>query len=86
MRFALVGGYAQHLPRSYRRWPIVAALESNAPGRGAEAELAPFLAAKRVTAIVVDERRRGRWPRILERLRLSPTHVSGVLLYRLPRQ
>jgi hypothetical protein len=82
MRFSLVGGYAQHLPRSYSRFPIVAALESNAPSGGAESQLARFLAAKRVTAILVDKRHRGAWPLILQRLRVPPIEVGGVLLYR----
>jgi len=82
MRFALVGGYAQRLPSSYARWPVVASLESNVVGPGDRAGLARFLAAKRVTVVLVDARHRGPWPRLLAGMHLAAVPVAGVLMYR----
>jgi hypothetical protein len=85
MRFALVGGYVQHLPRSYIRWPIVASLLANRAGQEADRELGRFLVAKRVTAILVLKRHAGPWPRVLAKMHLAATDSGGMLLYRLRR-
>ena len=83
--FALAEGYANRLPASFTRWPIVASLQANRLHPGAEGQLRDFLVAKGVTVILVDRRRPGPWPALLARMRLAPIDVAGVLLYRLRR-
>jgi hypothetical protein len=85
MDFELVGGYAQQLPGAYRRWRSVDSLENDVPGPGTNADLKRFLAAKGVTTVLIDKRRAGSWPQVLERIGLSPMDVGGVLLYRVHR-
>jgi hypothetical protein len=81
--FALAGGYVQHLPAAYLRWPIVTALLANTLGGDDARRLAAFLAAKRVTVILVDARHSSPWRGLLARMRLVPTLDAGALVYRL---
>jgi hypothetical protein len=83
MGFVLVGGYVQHLPDAYLRWPIVNSLLTNTVNRDAGPDLRRFMAAKRVTVILVSERHPGPWPGLLRRMGLTPTRLDGVLFYRL---
>jgi hypothetical protein len=85
MAFALAGGYAQHLPDSYAGFPIIDSFGRPRLQPSAKVQLQEFLAAKRVTAIVIDKRFAGGWPPLLAQLHLSPKDVGGVLLYRLRR-
>jgi hypothetical protein len=83
LRFALVGGYVQRLPHAYLRFPITGSFFTNTLGPRAQPELGRFIAAKRVTVILVSTRHPGPWPGLLRKLGLAPTRVDGVLVYRL---
>jgi hypothetical protein len=84
--FALVGGYAgQHFPSGYTRFPTWNTLLTGRLTPDYAAQLRRFLAAKRVTAIVVQAGYPGPWQRLFGTLGVTPTEHGGVYLYLLPR-
>lgn len=84
--FALVGGYAgQHFPSGYTRFPTWNTLLTGRLTPDYAAQLRRFLAAKRVTAIVVQAGYPGPWPQLFGTLGVRPIRRGGVDLYLLPR-
>ena len=84
-RFTLAGGYAGAYPRSYTRYPTWSTLLSGTLTPDYAAQLRRFVAAKEVTAVVVDKRYPGPWRRLFGALGVRPLDTGGVLLYRLKR-
>ncbi len=84
--FALVGGYAgQHFPSGYTRFPTWNTLLTGRLTPDYAIQLRRFLAAKRVTAIVVQAEYPGPWRQLFGTLRVTPIRRGGVDLYLLPR-
>ncbi len=82
--FALSDGYLGNpLPASYTRYPAWHTLLTGQLTPGYAGQLRRFVAAKRVTAIVVDRSVPGPWRRLFGTLHVRPTAVGGVLVYRL---
>jgi hypothetical protein len=83
--FRLAGGYLGGvMPREYKRWPIVQALQRESPyilDYGAQFQ--SFLAAHQVRAVIVEEPAAGVYARLCALLG-TPLHLGGVLLYRVP--
>jgi len=84
-RFTLAAGYAGAYPGSYTRYPTWSTLLSGTLTPDYAAQLRRFVAAKRVTAVVVDKRYPGPWRRLFGALGVRPLDTGGVLLYRLKR-
>jgi hypothetical protein len=82
-RFKLAGGYVGAFPRSYTRYPIWNSITGGKLGASGPRELRAFIAAKRVTAVVVDKRYPGPWRQLVDSLGVHPRDTGGVLLYRL---
>jgi hypothetical protein len=84
--FALVGGYAgQHFPAGYTRFPTWNTLLTGRLTPDYAVQLRRFLAAKRVTAIVVQAGYPGPWQQLFGTLGVTPAKLGGVLLYLPPR-
>jgi hypothetical protein len=85
--FALTTGYAGNpFPASYTRY---AAWDSLLTGRltaDYAAQLRRFVAAKHVTAVVVQDGLPGPWGTLFGTLGVRPVNAGGVLVYRLRRQ
>lgn len=85
--FALTTGYAGNpFPASYTRY---AAWDSLLTGRltpDYAAQLRRFVAAKDVTAVVVQDGLPGPWATLFGTLGVRPVNAGGVLVYRLRRQ
>ena len=82
--FTLADGYLGNpFPPSYTRYPAWNILVTGRLTPGYAAALRTFVAAKGVTAIVVDERQPGPWRTLFATLGTRPLSVGGVLLYRL---
>ncbi len=85
-KFDLADGYAGNpFPTSYSRYPTWRTLLTGRLEPGYAADLRQFVAAKGVTAIVVDETAPGPWRQLFGSLGARPVSVGGVLLYRLAR-
>jgi hypothetical protein len=83
--FSLSDGYAGNpLPASYTAFPTWNTLLTGVLTRDYGAQLRRFVSAKRVTAIVVDERVPGPWSKLFGTLGVRPLNIDGVLFYRLP--
>ncbi len=82
-RFALASGYAGAYPPSYARFPTWGTLLTGALTPDYAAQLRRFVAAKGVTAVVVDKRYPGPWRRLFATLGTPPLDTGGVLLYRI---
>ena len=82
-RFTLAAGYAGAYPASYTRFPIWNSLITGVLTPGYAAQLRAFIAAKGVTAIVVDDSYPGPWRRLFATLGVRPRRIGGVTVYRL---
>lgn len=78
------GSGGQGLPASFTRYPVWDAMIAFPYRLPADypAALRRFLAAKRVTVIVVANGVPGPWVRLFGSLRIVPRHIGGVTLYR----
>ncbi len=82
--FNLSDGYAGNpFPASYTRYPTWNTLLTGQLTPGWRGQLRRFVAAKRVTDIVVDDSYTGPWRTLFGSLGVHPIAVGGVLLYRL---
>jgi hypothetical protein len=85
--FALSAGYfGNPLPRSYTRYPIWNTFLTGQLIPGYAAQLRRFIAAKGVTAVVVQDGLPGPWRRLFSTLGVRPVDAGGVLVYRLARR
>jgi hypothetical protein len=83
-RFQLADGYAGNpFPASYTRYPTWNTLLTGDLTPGYASQLRRFVAAKGVTAIVVDETVPGPWTKLFGTLGVRPVSTGGVLVYRL---
>jgi hypothetical protein len=81
--FALSAGYAgQGFPLSYTRYRTWDTLLSGRLTPGYAAQLRRFIAAEKVTAIVVQQGYPGPWQRLFGSLGVRPVSTGGVLVYR----
>jgi hypothetical protein len=86
MSFRMAGGYKSRPPFEFKRLPIVGfffgAIDLAEPAD----QLKAFLASKNVSAIVAatDDPNFATWQPVLDGLRIEPTEVGGVALYRIP--
>jgi hypothetical protein len=84
--FALSNGYAGNpFPASYTRYPTFETLLSGRLTADYARQLRRFIAAKHVTAIVVQQGYPGPWRTLFGTLGVRPVATGGVLVYRLPR-
>jgi hypothetical protein len=84
--FALAAGYAaQRFPAGYTRYPTWGTLLSGRLTVHYAQQLRRFIAAKHVTAIVVQQGYPGPWRTLFGTLGVRPVATGGVLVYRLPR-
>jgi hypothetical protein len=82
--FKLADGYAGNpFPRSYTRYSTWNTLLTGQLPAGYAGALRRFVAAKHVTAIVVDATVPGPWAQLFGTLGVRPVSTGGVLLYRL---
>ena len=82
--FSLSAGYAGNpFPPSYTRYPTWTTLLTGQLTRDYAPQLRRFLAAKRVTAIVVQQGYPGPWRQLFGSLGVQPRSVGGVWLYQL---
>ncbi|MGP0048934.1 MAG: hypothetical protein ACLPZR_08820, partial [Solirubrobacteraceae bacterium] len=82
--FDLADGYAGNpFPSSYTRFAAWNTLLTGQLTPGWRAALRRFVAAKGVTAIVVDETAPGPWTELFGSLGVRPVSIGGVLVYRL---
>lgn len=88
MRWRQAGSYsAAALPAQYARFPIMGALYGGALPPDAERELLRFLAYTGTSWVLIDDRRPGPWPLLLERAGGVRSDVGGVIRFRLdPRE
>jgi hypothetical protein len=85
--FSLADGYAGNpFPGSYTRFATWNTLLTGHLTSGWPAALRRFIAAKGVTAIVVDESVSGPWTKLFGTLGVRPASIGGVLLYRIDRR
>lgn len=82
--FALSTGYAGNpFPASYTRYPTFETLLTGRLTSGYAAQLKRFVAAKHVTAVVVQDGLPGPWRTLFSTLGVRPVDTGGVLVYRL---
>jgi hypothetical protein len=82
-RFRLSAGYLGNpFPPAYSRYPAWNMFLTGRLTRDYAAQLRRFVAAKRVTAVVVDATAPGPWTKLFGTLGVRPVAVGGVLLYR----
>ena len=82
--FALSAGYLGNpFPAAYTRYPTWNTLLTGRLTADYAAQLRRFVAAKDVTAIVVDRSYTGPWTTLFGTLGVRPTQTGGVLFYRL---
>jgi hypothetical protein len=85
--FSLADGYAGNpFPASYTRFATWNTLLTGHLTPGWPSALRRFVAAKGVTAIVVDESVPGPWTTLFGTLGVRPVSVGGVLVYRIHRR
>jgi hypothetical protein len=83
-RFKLADGYLGNpFPPSYSRYPAWSMLLNGQLTPHYAADLKQFIAAKGVTAIVVDRSAPGPWSILFATLGVRPVQTGGVLFYRL---
>jgi hypothetical protein len=82
-RFNIVGGYVGHYPLSYSLQPTFRTTLSTKLSPNYVRDVRAYVAAKRVTVILVDKRRPGPWRRLFAPLGVKPLDTGGVLIYRL---
>jgi hypothetical protein len=83
-RFKLADGYLGNpFPPAYSRYPAWHTLLTGALNPHSAADLKQFIAAKGVTAIVVDRAAPGPWSQLFGTLGIKPVQTGGVLFYRL---
>jgi hypothetical protein len=81
--FKIVGGYVGQSPSSYTRYPTWRTLRFGGVTRDYARQVRAFVAAKKVTVIVVDKRMPGNWRWFFAPLGVRPIDTGGVLIYRL---
>jgi hypothetical protein len=82
--FRVAGGYLSVIPREYAAWPIVPALLAEEPYiPGYTDQFLAFLAAHRVTAVIVPERDYAGYAKLCATLAATPERVGGVVVFRL---
>ena len=85
--FALSTGYAGNpFPASYTRYPTFETLLTGRLSPDYAAQLKRFVAAKHVTAVVVQDGLPGPWRTLFSTLGVRPLNTGGVLIYRLAPQ
>lgn len=85
--FALSTGYAGNpFPASYTRYPTFETLLTGRLTPDYAAQLKRFVAAKHVTAVVVQDGLPGPWRKLFSTLGVRPVNTGGVLVYRLVHQ
>jgi hypothetical protein len=85
--FALSAGYAGNpFPTSYTGFPTWNTLLTGRLTPSYAAQLRRFIAAKHVTAVVVQDGLLGPWQKLFGTLGVRPVSVGGVLVYRLSRR
>ncbi len=86
MNYRMASGLTGLVPIQVRRWPVVNAFYRSWDLPEPETQLKAFIANLGITAIVLDDSYRdaGRIKKLLSLLDITPTHVSGVTLYRIP--
>jgi hypothetical protein len=85
MHFKMVEGYVSpEFPPGYRSDPFFGKLLSEQVGAEDVDGLRDFLARRKVTAVVVEEKDAGPWPFLLAALDMKPVKTGGVLFYRVP--
>ena len=84
--FRVAGGYVGPTPREVRSWPIFYAFEQMHSVLLPEPalQLRSFLAAHRVSLIIVDDRYLSVWVPLLATLGVTGVEAGGVTLYRIP--
>jgi hypothetical protein len=82
-RFRLVGGYLGAYPQGYTRYRAWNALLAGRPTADWPQVLRTFLAAKRVSVIVVKPGPGPQYAALLTSLHIRPRSIGGVLVYRL---
>jgi hypothetical protein len=82
--FRMVGGWTGMTPTEFRHWPIQYAFYRDTLIPEFGLQLKAFLAAHRVSKIVVVEHSKGPWERLSAILGVQGTRVGGVILYRIP--
>jgi hypothetical protein len=84
--FKLADGYAGNpFPSAYTRYPTWSTLMTGRLTPDYAPQLRRFVAAKRVSAIVVDTHVPGPWTTLFGSLGVRPVAIGGVLVYRLGR-
>lgn len=88
MRWRQAGSYsAAAVPAQYARFPIMGALYGGALPPRADYELLRYLAYTGTSWVLIDRRRPGPWPLLLDRVGGIRSDVGGVIRYRLdPRE
>jgi len=85
--FALSTGYAGNpFPASYTRYPTFETLLTGRLTADYALQLKRFVAAKHVTAVVVQDGLPGPWRTLFSTLGVRPVSTGGVLVYRLAQQ
>jgi hypothetical protein len=85
--FRMPQGWLGIVPREFQAWPIVGALNKDAPYiPGYEDQFRTFLADHDVGAIIVGEADYSAFERLCAAVKAERVHVGGVLLYRLDRE
>lgn len=82
MYFRMPGGWTSVTPRDFEQWPIVDAMLTDTRIPDAAAQMGAFIAAHRVSAVIVDDAAMPLWAPALAALDPSPLHTGGVWLYR----
>jgi hypothetical protein len=82
MYFRMAGGWTSITPREFESWPIVDALLTGTRIPDAVAQMGAFLAAHRVTAVIVAGDAPSVWAPTLAALDPAPLRTGGVWLYR----
>lgn len=90
MYFRMAGGYSGIPPREFQRWPAMIALYNGSYLPDAGLQLKAFLAAHRVTAVVVDShtpdssdlKQRRDWQIVRTALGPPPAKAGGIFIYR----
>lgn len=82
-RFSLSGGYGGNpFPASYTSYPTYQTLLTGRLTPDYAAQLRRFIAAKHVTAVVVDDTVEGPWETLFGSLGVKPVRTGGVVFYR----
>jgi hypothetical protein len=82
--FNITSWYGAIAPPDAERWPVMAAFHSGMKILDFAEQLAGFLGAHQVRAIIVDPEWKGRWPDMLSATGMSAVGVGGILFYKVP--